>query len=290
VSVITGGASGIGRAIGEELARRGADVVLADIQAELVESVAAGIRDKGGKATAFALDVRDKSAVERVFADTEKRTGRLDYVFNNAGAGVFGEEHLCEQRDWDFLIDLNIHGVVNVIRSCYPRMIAQGYGHIVNTASVAGLMTTPFLAIYAATKHAVVGMSKAMRIEAAHYGVRVSALCPGVIRTPILEGGAFGRTVYDMTPARMLQWWQKMGPMPVEPFAKQVLERVAKNERIIVIPKQNAAFLRLCRLFPSIEEKVATKLFAMTLAKYPEVARGKKKADANGTTEAATTA
>jgi NAD(P)-dependent dehydrogenase (short-subunit alcohol dehydrogenase family) len=280
VCVITGGASGIGRALGEELARRGAtEVVLADIQGTLAEEAAAKIRASGAKATAVTLDVRDAAAVERMFADVEKRHGRLDYVFNNAGAGVFGEEHLCEARDWDFLIDLNIKGVVNVIRAAYPRMIRQGFGHMVNTASVAGLMTTPFLSIYSATKHAVVGMSKAMRVEAARHGVRVTALCPGAIKTPILEGGAFGRTVYDMTAARMLQWWAKMSPMPVEPFAKKVLDLVAKNERIIVLPKQTASMLRLLRLFPALEEKIATKLFEITLAKYPEVAKGKKPAE-----------
>jgi short-subunit dehydrogenase len=122
-------------------------------------------------------------------------------------------------------------------------------------------------------------MSKAMRIEAARFGVRVSALCPGAIKTPILEGGVMGRTVYDLSPARMLQWWEPMKPMPVVPFVKETLEAVAKNKGLIVIPKQNRAILRLFRLFPALEEKMATKLYEVTLAKFPEVRAGKKKSD-----------
>jgi short-subunit dehydrogenase len=204
-----------------------------------------------------------------------ERAGRLDYVLANAGSGVFGEAHLYEARDWDFLIDLNIRGVVNVVRAAYGRMVAQGFGHLVTTASVAGLMTTPFLSAYAATKHAVVGMSKALRVEGARFGVRVSALCPGAIRTPLLSGGAHGRTVYGLTPARMLAWWERMRPMNVDAFATQAVDAIAQNRGIIVLPRQNVAFLRMFRFFPALEEKVAKKLYEKTLRDFPEVARGK---------------
>ena len=280
VCIVTGGASGIGRAMAAELVRRGGRVVLADLQIEVAEEAARAITHQhGDRATAAHVDVRDPDAVERLVAGTIERSGRLDYVLNNAGSGVFGEAHLCEARDWNFLIDVNLRGVVNVVRAAYGRMIAQGYGHLVNTASVAGLMTTPFLAAYAATKHAVVGMSKAMRVEAARYGVRVSALCPGAIRTPLLQGGAFGRTVYDLSPERMLAWWERVppGPMNVDAFATQAVDAIARNERLIVLPRANASFLRMLRLFPSLEEKVAQKLYAKTFRDFPEVARGKAK-------------
>jgi NAD(P)-dependent dehydrogenase (short-subunit alcohol dehydrogenase family) len=272
VAIVTGGASGIGRAIGAELVRRGAEVVLADLQIELAEEAARAI---GARATAAHVDVRDGDAVEALVAETVARAGRIDYVLANAGSGVFGETHLYEARDWDFLIDVNVRGVVNVVRAAYGRMVAQGFGHLVLTASIAGLMTTPFLAAYAATKHAVVGMSKAMRVEGARFGVRVSALCPGAIRTPLLSGGAFGRTVYDLSTARMLAWWERMRPMNVDAFATQAVEAIAENRGIIVLPRQNVAFLRMFRFFPSLEEKVAKKLYARTLADFPEIARGK---------------
>ncbi len=272
--IVTGGASGIGRAMAAEMARRGAEVVLADVQIEMAEEAAKAI---GAKATAAHVDVRDADAVEKLVSGTVARTGRLDYVLNNAGSGVFGEAHLYDARDWDFTIDLNIRGVVNVVRAAYPRMIEQGYGHLVNTASMAGLMAPAFLSAYAMSKHAVVGLSKSMRVEAARYGVRVSALCPGAIRTPLLQGGAHGRTVYDLSPARMLEWWERMRPMNVDAFATQAIDAIAKNERIIVLPRANVAFLRMFKLFPSLEEKVSTKLYEKTFADFPEVGRGKKK-------------
>ena len=140
VSIITGGASGIGRGIGVELAKRGAgEIVIADLQTELAEEAAEGIRKAGSRATVVTLDVRDKSAVERMVADVAKTSGRIDYVFNNAGTGVMGETHLLEERDWELMLDINIRGVVNVIRAVYPRLLAQGYGHLVNTASMAGI-------------------------------------------------------------------------------------------------------------------------------------------------------
>jgi NAD(P)-dependent dehydrogenase (short-subunit alcohol dehydrogenase family) len=267
VVLITGGASGIGRAIGEELARRGASVVLADVQADLAAKVAAGIP----RAKSVALDVRDAEAVERVVADVFREHGRIDYVFNNAGTGVMGEAHLYQARDWDLTIDVNLRGVVNVVRAAYPRLVEQGFGHLVNTASMAGLMATPFLSAYSATKHAVVGMSKAMRIEGKRFGVRVSALCPGAIKTPLLTGGAFGGSVYEMTEDRKLAWWARLKPQDVDVFAKDVAAAVANNEGIIVLPKWNRPVLRMFRLFPKLEEKVGEITLAKTLEHFPEM-------------------
>ncbi len=272
VSIITGGASGIGRALGAELAKRGAgEVVIADLQTALAEEAAEGIRKAGSRATVFALDVRDKVAVERMISEIQRTSGRIDYVFNNAGTGVMGETHLLEERDWDLTIDVNLHGVVNVIRAVYPRLIAQGYGHLINTASVAGLIGSPFLSVYSATKHAVVGLSKSMRIEAAPHGVRVTALCPGAVRTPLLTGGSMGRSIYEMSEARRLAWWERFRPGDVAGFAKETLDRVARNQGIIILPKYNRLGVALFRTFPALEELFGRKLHARTLAEYPEM-------------------
>jgi NAD(P)-dependent dehydrogenase (short-subunit alcohol dehydrogenase family) len=279
VSFITGGASGIGRALGLELARRGAaEIVIADVQAEMAEEAAKDVRRMGSRATVVTLDVRDAKAVERAVADAFGRAGRIDYVLNNAGTGVMGETHLLEARDWDLTLDVNLHGVVNVIRAAYPRLLEQGFGHLVNTASVAGLIGTPFLSAYCATKHAVVGHSKAMRIEAAGHGVRVTALCPGAVKTPILTGGAQGRSLYDMTEERKLQWWAPFKPGDVNVFARECAEEIARNKAIIVLPKHNRVSLALFRMFPGLEEKIASKLYADTLARFPEIKNAKVKA------------
>jgi NAD(P)-dependent dehydrogenase (short-subunit alcohol dehydrogenase family) len=276
VAIITGGASGIGRAIAIELAKRGAaEIVIADLQKALAESVAEKVRALGSRATVVELDVRDANAVERMFASVERASGRIDYVFNNAGTGVMGETELLEKRDWDLTVDINVGGVVNVVRAAYPRLVAQGYGHLVNTASVAGLIGSPFLSVYSATKHFVVGLSKSMRIEGARHGVRVTALCPGAVKTPLLTGGSIGRSIYEMTEERKLSWWGRFRPGDVSVFAKQTIDEVAKNRAIIILPKHNRVGVALFRLVPGLEEKICAKIFANTLRDFPEMTRGR---------------
>ncbi|MBX3191020.1 MAG: SDR family oxidoreductase [Labilithrix sp.] len=288
VTIITGGASGLGKALGLEIARLGgAEIVVSDIQREMAEETAEQIRRLGARATVEIVDVRDAEAVERMVAAAHERAGRIDYVFNNAGLGVMGEAHLLEARDWQLTLDVNVYGVVNVIRAAYPRLVDQGFGHLVNTASLAGLMGTPFLSAYCAAKHAVVGLSKAMRVEAAHHGVRVTALCPGVVKTPILTSGAFGRTIYEITDARLLQWWKQFKPGDVDVFAKECLDEVARNKPIIVLPKHNRATATLFRMFPALEEKIASKLYASTLARFPEMRPPKRAKATTGAAEAA---
>lgn len=272
VAVITGGASGIGRALGEELARRGAaEIVIADIQASLAEEAAETIRRAGARATVVATDVRDGDAVERMIDGAHRRAGRLDYVFNNAGTGIMGEAHLLEKRDWDLTIDINVRGLVNVIRAAYPRLVAQGHGHLVNTASVAGLIGSPFLSAYVGTKHFVVGVSKSMRVEGARHGVRVSALCPGAVRTPLLTGGSIGRSIYEMTEARKLAWWERFRPGNVDVFATQAIDAIAKNEAVIILPKHNRIGVALFRMVPGLEERVTGKIYDKTLVDFPEM-------------------
>jgi NAD(P)-dependent dehydrogenase (short-subunit alcohol dehydrogenase family) len=262
VAVITGGASGIGAAVGKALARAGADVVLADRQIDLAERISADIRRAGGRATAEELDVRSLPSMVRVVDRTVARCGGVDYFFNNAGIGVGGEVHAYETRDWDDVIDVNLRGVTNGIQAVYPAMVRRRSGHIINTASVAGLLPTPAQASYTATKHAVVGLSKALRIEAKRHGVRVSVLCPGVIRTPILTGGKYGRTNAVGLPAeKMLELWERTRPMDVDVFAQKVLRAVARDEAIIVVPRWWTALWYLDRLSPALSMKLAQTLF-----------------------------
>lgn len=272
VAIITGGASGIGRALGQELAKRGAgEIVIADIQTAMAEETAETIRRAGSRATVVSCDVRDADAVEKMVEDTQRRAGRIDYVFNNAGTGVMGETHLLEKRDWDLTIDINVRGLVNVIRSAYPRLVTQGYGHLVNTASVAGLIGSPFISVYVGTKHFVVGLSKSMRVEAARRGVRVSALCPGAVKTPLLTGGSIGRSIYEMSEERKLAWWARFRPGDVNLFAKQTADAVAKNEAVIVLPKHNRIGVALFKLVPGLEEKITSRIYAATLKEFPEM-------------------
>ena len=237
VAVVTGGASGIGRALGEALARRGARVVLADLQVDLARAVAARIRETGGHATAAPLDVTDFAATNRLVQDTFRTEGRLDYVFNNAGIGIQGEARLYELEDWYRVLDVNLRGVVHGVQAAYPIMLRQGFGHIVNTASLAGLVPAPLVVGYTTTKHAVVGLSLALRIEAAAAGVRVSVLCPGVIRTPaLIDGGKFGKLLQPVPQETQRDLWERQRPMDPNRFAEKALRAVARNRAIIIIP------------------------------------------------------
>jgi short-subunit dehydrogenase len=134
------------------------------------------------------------------------------------------------------VLNVNFHGVVHGVEAAYPVMVKQGFGHIVNTASVAGLMIVPYLLSYVATKYAVLGLSKTLRVEARPYGVKVSVICPGVIRTPIMEGGKFGKMLIQLPEEVRTKAEKNFRPMDPKIFAKKVIDKVARNKRIIIVP------------------------------------------------------
>jgi len=254
-AIVTGAASGIGRGLVEELAKRGCEVVLADLQIQAAEEIASAINAAGGKARAAELDVINFSETEQLVQETVKRTGRLDYMFNNAGIGIYGNVTHYRIEDWKRILEVNLLGVINGVQAAYQVMMSQGFGHIVNTASFAGLVPTPGNVAYASTKHAIVGLSNSLRAEAAILGVRVSVLCPSFVRTAILEdGGRFGRSLVNMSPdqkRRLLESYEEFKPMPPNVFAAQSLDLIAKNEAIIVLPSRWKIIWLFCRLFPS---------------------------------------
>ena len=142
IAIVTGAASGIGRALVEEMGRRGAVVIGADLNGEQAKLVAGGIEKAGGRASAAVLDVSDAEAVKRLVEDTVRQHGRLDYLFNNAGIGIASRVQDMDLEDWNRILDVNLRGVIHGVYAAYPVMLRQGSGHIVNTASLAGL--TPF--------------------------------------------------------------------------------------------------------------------------------------------------
>ncbi len=235
-AIMTGASSGIGRAMSLELARRGAHMVLADRQIELAEQLADEIVASGGKAYARALDVRDYPSVAALVDEAVALTGRIDYLFNNAGIGIAGLVSDHSLDDWNVTFDVNVGGVINGIQACYSKMIEQGFGHIVNTASVAGLIPAASHISYSASKFAVAGLSQALRVEAEFHGVRVSALCPGAIDTPILTGGVYGKLPEGISRERAAQYWKPLRPMNADVFARQAIDRVARNQPIIIVP------------------------------------------------------
>ncbi len=236
VAIVTGGASGIGCGLARELASRGCEVVIGDRQDGLAGKVADEINNNGGIATAAKVDVSNRETVEKLVSDTVERCGRLDYIFNNAGIGVSGEVAEHSSEDWDAIIDVNLKGVVNGVEAAYKIMREQGFGHIVNTSSMAGLCPTAGLVSYCATKYAVVGLSTSLRVEAEQYGVMVSVLCPGVVKTAILDGGKYHRELVDISDELKDKFWKIFRPISPEKFAGKVLNQVAANRQIIIVP------------------------------------------------------
>ncbi|MCW5877198.1 MAG: SDR family oxidoreductase [Anaerolineales bacterium] len=255
-AIITGGGSGIGRALAMAIAARGGYVYVADVNEAAAKSVAAEI---GDQAAALRLDVRDAKAFKDTVAVAVKQRGRLDFLFNNAGMGIAGEAFELPLSAWERIIDVNIRGTVNGVSAAYPVMVAQGSGHIVNTASLAGLAPSPLLAPYAMTKHAIVGLSASLRIEAAAYGVRVSVLCPASVETPMLDAGPPADIANMPWKPDVRRFLTKLAgpPHPADKFAAEALRGVEKNQATIVIPGRARMVWYLGRLSPGLVEKVS---------------------------------
>jgi NAD(P)-dependent dehydrogenase (short-subunit alcohol dehydrogenase family) len=258
IAFVTGGASGIGAALATKLVDGGAEVWIADRQIGAAQELAQRLDSGGAKAHAIELDVRSYPSFESAVAEAVRQSGRIDYLFNNAGIGAGGEIDSYTLDDWNDVFDVNLRGVVHGIQAVYPIMIRQHSGHIVNTASMAGLVASPGAAAYTATKYAVVGISKALRVEAERHGVQVSVLCPGAIRTPILSGGKYGRmTNTGLGGEQLLKFWEPFRPMAPEKFAERVLRAVFRGDAIIVVPAWWKAWWYLERLSPALSMRAA---------------------------------
>ena len=262
-AIVTGGASGIGLALGRELCRAGANVVLADVDEAAAERAAGSLRStldgSSGTAVGVGLDVRDRSAVRSLVDEVVESRSGLDLMFNNAGIVMGGPTEDMSGDYWDRIIEVNLVGVVNGVMAAYPAMVARGRGHIVNTASAAGLAPAVFAAAYSMTKHGVVGLSTSLRPEAADNGVQVSVLCPGMVETPILDKGppaglappvtsANGRTLSG----RKYLETVGMSPIDADDSPRRALRGVARNRSVIVMPASVKGVWYLDRLSPGL--------------------------------------
>jgi NAD(P)-dependent dehydrogenase (short-subunit alcohol dehydrogenase family) len=230
-AIVTGAASGIGKALGEALARRGAITVMADVQDKMLEEAVESITGAGYRAEAATLDVTDFEAVQRLIRDTVSRYGRLDYLFNNAGIAVGAEARDCSLDDWHNVLNVNLFGVVNGVHAAYPLMVQQGAGHIINTASIEGLIPFPGAGSYVASKYAVVGLSNVLRIEGADLGVKVSVVCPGYVKTPIFRTCK----LIKIDREKMLKTLPERFGVTPEECALAILRGVKKNKAVIVV-------------------------------------------------------
>lgn len=247
IAIITGAASGIGRALAKALAARHASLVLADIDGEGVARVAQEIATANGKAHALRLDVRSEDDVRALVDRTAAEHGRLDLMFNNAGIGVGGDELDVNSEQWRNVVDVDLWGVIYGTRAAYAVMARQGHGHIINTASLAGLVAAPMQGSYTTSKHAVVGLSRALRIEGADLGVRVSVVCPGIIDTPIFRTTQVMRMSADAILAK-----SPIRPTSPDGLAQAVLRGIERNRAVIVYPFHAQAIRWLDMLAPRL--------------------------------------
>jgi NAD(P)-dependent dehydrogenase (short-subunit alcohol dehydrogenase family) len=255
VAFITGGASGIGASLGRALVAAGAKVILAD------RDPATDVAEQmGTQAEAVTLDVRDAGAFGAAIAASWAKHGRLDYLFNNAGTAVVGEVKDYDLDDWSYVLSVNLYGAIHGIQAAYPRMLSQGFGHIVNMASTAGLGPMPKGVAYATSKHALVGLSRSLRIEAKPHGVNVSVVCPGPVRTAMLvNGGKHGRVKGAAPATEPCGFWDRMHPISPDDLVTIVLRRIAKGHGLIVEPALWRLACRLDGLLPTLGEWVVAR-------------------------------
>jgi NAD(P)-dependent dehydrogenase (short-subunit alcohol dehydrogenase family) len=259
VALVTGGASGIGHALAFALTERGDVVTVADIDEQSAESVAKELRARHpGRAESAALDVRDAAAVAGLIQSVRDKRGRIDLVFNNAGISIGGtaEEHTLAH--WNRAIDVNLRGVVHGVQAAYPIMLEQGFGHIVNTASLAGLVPSPLKIAYTATKHAVVGLSLGLRSEAAEHGIGVSVVCPGYVDTPLLDNVNHGLPQTAHGPHGRERAIRLQGKLYLpDQLARDVLRGIDRNQAVIVAPSYARVAWWIARFAPSLSLRSA---------------------------------
>ncbi|MBD3214670.1 MAG: SDR family NAD(P)-dependent oxidoreductase [Candidatus Lokiarchaeota archaeon] len=263
VAIVTGGSSGIGRALCEEIACRGHVAIVTDINKKSADAVATEISNNGGEANSFFMDVTKIEDVRNVIKQVLSKYGHIEYYFNNAGVACAGEIRDMTYDYWKKILNVNLWGIIHGIQEIYPLMIKQGSGHIVNIASLAGIVVNVNSPAYTTSKFAIVGLSKALLIEAEHFGVQVSLVCPGSIKTGIGDHTEFLRTDKDaflkyINKMRKNKWYSK--EWDVEKAAKYIMNKTEEGKFLILLPR-SAKFVRfLNRIFPNFVLRVQRKL------------------------------
>ena len=252
VCIITGSSSGIGLGLAKELLRRGAVVYMSgwrETNQENLQTTAELLRNYPQKAFSQELDVRDGKAVAKYIASIAAK-GPIDYLFSNAGVAMQLPFTRVDSMAWEKILSVDLYGVVYCVQAVVPVMLKQGHGHIVNTASVAGIVPLPYQTIYCAAKYAIVGFSESLRYELEPYNIKVTVLCPGAVATQIFQRDmdykvhkelAMPETAItiDQAALEILEGVESgRGILPITDFARAMYENIRTD------PAQNDAVMR----------------------------------------------
>jgi NAD(P)-dependent dehydrogenase (short-subunit alcohol dehydrogenase family) len=252
-ALVTGGASGIGRATALALARRGANLVVCDVNDAGLAAVAGELRALGVDVTATHVDVARAEEMEAFAAAVHARVDAVDLLVNNAGVGLGGGALHTTLEDWRWIVGINLFGVIHGCHFFVPAMVRRGRGgHVVNVSSAAGYVASQALTAYATTKFGVLGFSEALRQELAPHGIGVTAVCPGIIDTPITASSPLrGPEATQEARAYMMEAYRRRG-YPPERVAENILRAVQRNRAVAPISPEAWAMYALKRLSPAL--------------------------------------
>ncbi len=252
-AVVTGAASGIGKATALALAKRGADLVVCDVDETGLAATAAAIEALGRNVFFRRVDVASRAQMQEFAAAVHERVPAVDLLINNAGVGLGASFRDTTLEDWDWIVSINLMGVVHGCHFFLPPMIARGHGgHVVNVSSAAGYVATEPLCAYATTKFAVLGLSEALREELERHRIGVTAVCPGIINTPITRTARLrGPAATPEARAQMVAFYERRN-YPPERVAENILKAVQRNRAVAPISPEAWFLYYVKRLSPAL--------------------------------------
>jgi len=256
-ALVTGAASGIGRASALAFARAGADLVVCDLNEAALEETAGMIRSLGRRVLARRVDVASREAMRAFAADVHREREAVDILMNNAGVGLGARFLDTPLEDWDWILSINLWGVVYGCHFFVPPMVARRRGgHVVNVSSAAGYLATSQLAAYSTTKFAVFGLSEALREELLPHGIGVTTVCPGLINTPIVATSRMrGRAASPGARQYVLDVYQRRNYGP-ERVAANILKAVARNRAVAPISPEAWTMYLMKRFAPGLTARI----------------------------------